>query len=188
MTIKSKNNQLSTPIVILLLTLTTMQNPFTIFNFTPQSDITNWTVINDVVMGGLSSAKIDITQDGYGVFEGHVSLDNNGGFSSLRHRFNTLNIKPFTKIILKIKGDGKNYQFRIKSNSQDSHSYIHNFKTSGHWETVEIALNTMEPKFRGRKLNMTNFCHDSLEEIAFLIGNKKEEHFKLLIDVISIAP
>ena len=42
----------------------------------------------------------------------------------------------------------------------------------------------MYPAFRGRKLSIGNFSSKNIEEIAFLIGNKKEEHFKLEIDKI----
>ncbi|WP_286938426.1 MULTISPECIES: hypothetical protein [unclassified Algoriphagus] len=40
--------------------------------------------------------------------------------------------------------------------------------------------------FRGRDLNMENFPGDQVEEIAFLIGNKKAESFKLEIDYIKL--
>lgn len=171
------------PIILLLLICATMQAQ-TLFNFKTKTNTNYWTVVNDVVMGGKSSANLNINREGNGVFTGHVSLENNGGFSSLRHRFNTVSTKLYSKIILKIKGDGKKYQFRIKSKSSHRYSYIHNFETSGEWQTIEILMHTMQPKFRGRKLNMPNYSNNTLEEIAFLIGNKKDEGFKLIIDEI----
>ena len=42
----------------------------------------------------------------------------------------------------------------------------------------------MEPAFRGYKLDQPNFDGLQMEEIAFLIGNKKEQSFKLFIDSI----
>ena len=42
----------------------------------------------------------------------------------------------------------------------------------------------MYPAFRGRKLNKSNYDDEGIEEIAFLIGNKKAEAFKLEIDSI----
>ena len=36
----------------------------------------------------------------------------------------------------------------------------------------------MYPSFRGRKLNKSNYSESEIQEIAFLIGNKKEENFK----------
>lgn len=155
-----------------------------IFEFSKKSDISNWKIVDDVVMGGRSSGTFDLNEEGNGVFEGRVSLENNGGFSSLRYRFNKISIKPYTKIMLKVKGDGKTYQFRIKNKSSDYYSYITYFNTTKDWETIELSLSDMYPTFRGRKLNMSNYDHESIEEIAFLIGNKKEEDFHLEIDSI----
>ena len=160
--------------------------PIVIFDFNKNSDIENWIIIDDVVMGGKSSSTFKLNSEGYGVFEGGVSLENNGGFASVHYKFERLPIKGSTKIILRIKGDGKKYQFRIKSNSEDYYSYIYPFSTTGEWEEIQIPLKEMYPSFRGRKLDIPNFSKDYIEEIAFLIGNKNQEKFKLLIDKIEL--
>ena len=157
-----------------------------IFDFNHDSDLNNWIIVDDVVMGGKSAGSLGLDPLGYGVFQGLISLDNNGGFSSVRYRFNRRVISNYTKISLKIKGDRKNYQFRIKSNSDDYYSYISTFSTTGEWQYVEIPLNTMYPAFRGRTIDKPNFSEGYIEEIAFLIGNKNEESFKLLIDKIEL--
>lgn len=157
-----------------------------IFNFNKSSDIKNWIVIDDVVMGGKSSGSFKLNSDGYGVFLGDISLENNGGFSSVRYRFEKILINKSTKISIRIKGDGKKYQFRIKSNSADYYSYISSFSTTGEWQEIEIPLKDMYPSFRGRKLDQPNFSNDTFEEITFLIGNKNKEKFQLLIDKIEL--
>ena len=157
-----------------------------IFDFNKSSDIQDWIVLDDVVMGGESSGTFKLNDDGFGVFEGSISLDNNGGFSSVRYRFQKTMIKEYTTIIIKLRGDGKKYQFRIKSNSGDYYSYIAPFLTSGDWQEIEIPLKDMYPSFRGRRLDQPNFSKDYIEEITFLIGNKKKENFKLLIDKIAL--
>ena len=157
-----------------------------IFNFNKSSDIKNWIVIDDVVMGGKSSGSFKLNSDGYGVFLGDISLENNGGFSSVRYRFEKILINKSTKISIRIKGDGKKYQFRIKSNSADYYSYISPFSTTGEWQEIEIPLKDMYPSFRGRKLDQPNFSNDTFEEITFLIGNKNKEKFQLLIDKIEL--
>ena len=159
---------------------------FIIFDFNKNSSISNWVVVDDVVMGGRSTGNFKLNKDGNGVFYGNVSLDNNGGFSSLRHGFNKLNIEKFKTLVLKIKGDGKNYQFRIKHKSSDYASYITSFSSSGEWQEIEIPINSMYPSFRGRKLDEPNFSHESIEEITFLIANKKNEDFMLIIDKIEL--
>ncbi|TXD72204.1 CIA30 family protein [Aequorivita antarctica] len=157
-----------------------------IFDFNKESDIQDWVILDDVVMGGRSSSTFELNPDGFGVFQGNVSMENNGGFSSVRYRFQRIQVKECTKVVLRLRGDGKEYQFRIKSSSGDYYSYIAPFKSSGEWQEIEIDLKDMYPSFRGRRLDQPNFSEDYIEEIAFLIGNKKNEKFKLLIGKIEL--
>ena len=83
--------------------------------------------------------------------------------------------KDFKYIRITLKGDNKNYQFRLKSSKSDYYSYIKEFKTSDIWETIDIKIADLYPSFRGRKLDMPNFGEPSFEEIAFLIANKKDD-------------
>ncbi|MGV8992461.1 MAG: CIA30 family protein [Flavobacterium sp.] len=158
----------------------------TIYDFQKDSNAADWQIVNDGVMGGMSQGNFKIDQDGNGVFYGDVSTENNGGFSSVRHEFAALKVDSDSKVVLTLKGDGKNYQFRIKDKLNNSHSYITTFSTNGDWQKIEISLKNLEPSFRGQKLNMPNFDKTSFEEIRFLIGNKKEESFKLSIDKIEL--
>ena len=169
--------------VLLIIMIITNQS-MTIFNFNKSSNINNWSVIDDVVMGGKSSGIFYLDEQGNGVFEGTISLENNGGFSSVRYRFNEISTKEYSKIILRVKGDGKNYQFRVKANSTDKHSYITTFQTTVEWTTINISLSDMHPMFRGRNLDIPNYDKLGIEEIAFLIGNRTTENFKLKIDSI----
>ena len=158
----------------------------TLFNFNKDANINNWKVIDDVVMGGRSNGNFEINADGHGKFSGQISLENNGGFSSLRYNFKTKDVSAYKTIKLRIRGDGNNYQCRVKTSSSDYASYIYEFETTTDWITIEIPFTAMDPRFRGRKLNEPNFPGEQLEEIAFLIGNKKEQSFELLIDYIDL--
>ena len=161
-------------------------NAIKIFDFNLESDLANWKVVNDAVMGGISKSKFYINPDGDGTFEGTVSLENNGGFCAVKYTFESLILKSTTHFCIRIKGDGKQYQFRVKTNRTDSHSYVFPFQTITDWQTIEIPITELYPAFRGRKLDQPNYDGSNLEEIAFLIGNKKEETFRLLIDSIEI--
>ena len=156
------------------------------FKFAENSQIDDWRVVDDVVMGGRSIGSFELNGKGHGVFSGRVSLENNGGFSSLRYRFSTVEINNFKTLHVRIKGDGKIYQFRTKSSRFDRHAYVYFFETTGEWQTIEIPLSKMTPRFRGRQLNMANYPAKKMEEIAFLISNKKEEKFQLQIAEISL--
>ena len=157
-----------------------------IFDFNKKSDIQNWRIVDDVVMGGRSSGNFSLNAEGHGVFEGEISLENNGGFSSVRYGFKKIQIKDNTMINIKLRGDGKNYQCRIKSNTGEYYSFIMPFSTSGEWQEIEIPLKEMYPTFRGRRLDIPNFSGDYFEEMTFLIGNKQNEKFKLMIDKIEL--
>ncbi len=171
-------------LTLLILNPNTLMSQNMIYNFDNYSDLKRWVIVNDEVMGGISSSNLIIDSDGNGVFEGRISTAYNGGFASLRFNFNKTYIRQSTHFKIKIKGDGKDYQFRIKSNRDDYYSYIISFKTSGEWETVTIPIKEMYASFRGRKLDMEKFNSDYFEQITFLFGNKKDEFFKLLIDSI----
>jgi len=157
-----------------------------IFDFTSESDLTNWFVVDDVVMGGRSEGRFFLNQDGHAVFTGQISLQNNGGFSSVRYGFEPLSVKAYNSCVIRVRGDGKSYQFRVKSNQYDRASYVRYFQTSGNWQTIEIPFAQMYPTFRGMKLDQPNFPGIVMEEIAFLIGNKNAETFKLEIDFIQL--
>ena len=157
-----------------------------VFKFDKNVDISKWSIVNDVVMGGYSKATMDLNDQGNGVFSGEVSLENNGGFSSVRYQMKTQLISDYNTFVLKVKGDGKRYQFRVKTKSQDWYSYIYNFDTSGLWEEIRINMSDLQPQFRGRSLNMAAFPDDMIEEIGLLIGNKKAESFHLEIDEIAL--
>jgi hypothetical protein len=163
-----------------------ISNSLPIFNFKTTSDISGWKVVNDVVMGGKSNGIFYLNETGNGVFEGIVSLENNGGFSYLRYQLNKLDVTKFKKIKIRLKGDGKKYQFRVKTSKFSQESYITYFQTSGDWQTVEIELSKLAPFYRGSKLNLPNFSGEYLEELGFLIGNKKFESFHLVLDRISL--
>lgn len=180
---------MKTMIMALLTTLFSLPSfaqPKTIFDFNKTSNIGRWLVVDDIVMGGRSKGSFKVNADGYGVFEGDVSLENNGGFSSIRYRFDKIKVSPDNKITFRVKGDKNSFQFRVKESVATEYSYIAEFSTSGNWQTIEIPLKDMYPSYRGRRLNRPNFSHSHIEEITFLIGNGKAEKFQLLIDKIEV--
>ena len=172
--------------IILFLVMSMFQTPSLIFKFESGVSTKGWRVVDDRVMGGRSQGDFEVNSEGFGVFEGYVTTENNGGFSSLRYNFEGLKTAGFTSIVLKLKGDGKFYQFRLKGSDNQRHSYIYSFKTSGEPQEISIPLQDFVPSFRGYTLDIPNFNADKIEQIAFLIGNKVKENFRLEIESISL--
>lgn len=157
-----------------------------IYHFNANTNLNDWQIVNDGVMGGISTSTLTLTEEYHGLFSGHVSLENNGGFASVMLSTFIELENPEASITIKVKGDGKKYQLRLKSSERQYQSYIKTFKTNGEWQTLTFPLNEFEPGFRGRALDMPNFNFDKIEEVRFLIANKKEQDFELLIDRIYI--
>ncbi len=175
------------PLTFLLITFIAISySNSSIFDFNKSSNMSNWLIVDDGVMGGLSQSAMKLNDQGHAKFSGYVTTENNGGFSSVRYNFDTKNVSGFTHVVLRLKGDGKDYQFRIKKSRYDRASFINTFETSGEWQIVKIALTDFYPSFRGYKLNKPNFDGSTMEEVTLLIANKKNEYFGLLIDNISL--
>lgn len=158
----------------------------TIYTFSTQATNKEWRIVNDGVMGGVSKSSLVLTDAGHGKFSGKVSLANNGGFASIQLSKRVDRSKEQEFLVLRVKGDGKQYEFRLKGEITQAESYVHPFTTSGEWETIQLKINEFYPQFRGRKLNSANFNFDSIEQMSFLIANKQEEDFELLIDWIGL--
>ncbi|WP_255554358.1 MULTISPECIES: CIA30 family protein [unclassified Tenacibaculum] len=157
-----------------------------VFDFSKKENINNWSITNDNVMGGLSSSKMVINDQGEGVFSGSISTDNNGGFAMTRLPVDITLLENTAKLVIKLKGDGKKYQFRIKSEKEQRFWYIQSFQTSTETEKIALPLNAFYASFRGNKLDIENFSAKEIKEIAILIGNKKNEEFKLKINNITL--
>lgn len=173
-------------LIFVTLCLSTKSDMKMIYTFSKQTNIKEWRIVNDGVMGGVSKSSLMLTDAGHGQFSGHVSLANNGGFASVQLN-KTIQLAEEDKfIVLRIKGDGKRYEFRLTGERLQSESYVHQFTTSGEWQNIKLAISEFYPQFRGRKLNLPNFNFKSIEQMSFLIANKQEEDFNLLIDWIGL--
>lgn len=156
-------------------------------DFSHSAETESWQIINDGVMGGRSQSEVLFTADNTTIFKGLISLDNNGGFASTRSLPRRDELAGYKGIMLKVKGDGKNYQFRLRTNDRfDGISYRALFATEkAQWITVTIAFDEFVPVFRGRILtNVAPLVPENIQQLGFLIANKKAEQFQIEIDWI----
>lgn len=153
-----------------------------IMDFDEKSD--PWRTINDGVMGGMSSSNFSVKK-GVARFEGTVSLENNGGFASVRSRPQDYDLSPFRGMLLRVRGDGKRYAFRLRTTSAfDGISYEARFKTvPDRWITVRIPFEAFQPVFRGRLVRDAEPLDlHSVKTFGFLISDKQTGKFRLDLD------
>jgi len=77
-----------------------------------ESDSLGWRVVNDGVMGGLSKGQIKVSKDGILTFSGNLSLENNGGFSSMRTEKLEMDLSQAEGLVTRVKGYGRTDQMR----------------------------------------------------------------------------
>ena len=88
---------------------------------------------------------------------------------------------------IRVKGDGRTYQFRVWTNdADDGIAYRAAFETKpNQWMTAQIPFESMKPTFRGRPVpDAPPLCPENIRQIGFLIGDKLEGPFRLEIDWI----
>ena len=142
-----------------------------------------WEIVNDNVMGGVSTGDFK-TQNDQLIFFGKLSSKFNGGFASIR-TLERIQLNNYKKINLKVIGDGNTYQIRIKDNSSNYYSYQQEFETNGLEQEIILNLSEFRPIYRGTYLSTENFDKKLISELSFMIVSKKEPDFKLkIIEII----
>ena len=155
-----------------------------VFCFRQDADMSGWEIQDDVVMGGRSQGALALNEAGNAVFSGTVSLENDGGFSSVQLAFEPIDVSKYSAIVLGLKGDGKTYQLRVDATPDARHSYAGDFQTSGDWQTIEIPFADLFAIRRGDRLDLPNYPGQTLAQIQILIGNGTPESFRLELDKI----
>lgn len=158
-----------------------MSDTITLYSCADNGDLQDWQVVTDGVMGGKSEGSIASDNQGNCLFSGKVSLENNGGFSMVRCQIGIGKLpQDCSGFDLKVKGDGRQYQFRVKSVSDQRHSYGFHFSTNGEWQQILIPFHKLLPVFRGKQLDLPVYDGKELQEMAFLTG-KQPGNFELKI-------
>ncbi len=155
-----------------------------IFSFN-NKNVKPWQAVNDVVMGGLSQSKMEI-EKGIAIFSGKVSLENNGGFASVRSLAAKHDLSSAKGICIRVKGDGSAYKFCLKTSvSWNSVLYQQRFETvKDKWITCSLPLDKFISTFRGRILNNRPLEPKNITSFGFLISDKQKGNFQLEIDWI----
>lgn len=153
-----------------------------------EADSLGWRVVDDGVMGGLSKGKIQISDDGVLTFSGKLSLENNGGFSSLRTDDLKMNLAGADGLVARVKGDGRTYQMRFSTEARFRGmevSFKADFKTEkGEWTEIKVPFDQFKGSFRGMSLSKEKFDPGKIRRVGLLLGDKKQGPFELQVDWI----
>ena len=162
----------------------------TIFAFDRQSDTRQWPAINDRVMGGISQGQSEITSHGTLRFSGNVSLENNGGFASIRSLPIERDLSAYDGILMRIRGDGKRYALNLRTDVQfRAGSYRVKFDTeASKWLEVFLPFADFRATSFGVELpDAPPLDLQKIRSFGLLISDKQAGPFELEVDWIKAA-
>jgi hypothetical protein len=161
----------------------------TLLDFDDEADAALWHPVDDVVMGGVSSSTFEPAEPGIARFRGHVSLENFGGFASVRTSPRNWDTAGATAFLLRVRGDGKTYKFTVRtSDAFDGIQYQARFAApAGAWTDVRLPLDAFVPTFRGRRVPFVpSLDAAKARALGLMVSDRQAGPFALLVDRIAI--
>jgi monofunctional biosynthetic peptidoglycan transglycosylase len=164
--------------------------PRMLFDFSKPEAAQAWQPVNDGVMGGVSEGRFRITDAATMEFFGTLSLENNGGFASVRSRRTDLGLKPDDTLVIRLKGDGREYLLNLYVPSlRVAYSYRAAIPTkAGEWTEVRIPLKECYATSFGNKVpNAGPVDAPKVNSMGFMLADKKAGPFKLEIAWVKVT-
>ena len=162
----------------------------TVFTFDTGSDSRPWPATNDGVMGGISQGQSEISPDGTLRFSGNVSLENNGGFSSIRSPEKERDLSAYRGISIRVRGDGKRYALTLRTDVRiRAGSYRVKFDTKTN-EWLEIFFPFADFRATSFGVELTDvppLDPRRIRSFGFMISDKQVGPFHLEVDWIKAA-
>ena len=159
-----------------------------LFTFDKPDAANKWQTVNDGVMGGISDGRFKINDDKNMEFFGTLSLENNGGFASVRSRPAEVNLENGDSIAARVRGDGREYTMNLYvPRGSGGYSFRQSFKTKkGEWIEVSFPVNQFVATYRGRVFPNQKLDPTKVNSLGFLLGDKKAGPFKLEVEWIKV--
>jgi NADH dehydrogenase [ubiquinone] 1 alpha subcomplex assembly factor 1 len=164
-------------------------SPKVLFDFTGTDVAKEWQNVNDNVMGGVSEGKFKITDKKTLEFFGKLSLENNGGFASVRTKGKKLGLEKGHTLIAKVKGNGREYQMNLSVPTiQIAYNYRAVFQTKkDEWIEVKMPLDKFEAISFGQVVkNAEQVDPTSVNGLGFMLSDKKAGPFKMEVEWIKV--
>ncbi|MCL7942184.1 CIA30 family protein [Halomonas sp. ATCH28] len=152
-----------------------------LIDFQHADEAPRWRAINDEVMGGISRGGLH-QEDGSGVFSGETSLENNGGFASVRREPEAMDLSDASGLVLYVRGDGRRYQLRLRNDQlPEGAAYRALFQPAAEeWQHVALPWQEFEAVFRGRRLaDAPPLDPAAIQQVGFLIADRRPGPFRL---------
>ncbi len=163
--------------------------PQTLFDFTGADPAKEWQNVNDGVMGGVSEGKFKITETKTLEFVGTLSLENNGGFASVRTKAKKLGLEKGDTVVAKVRGDGREYMLNLYlTKPLIAFSYRATVQTKkDEWIEVKVTLDKFEATSFGWVVKDAGPVKpEEVNSLGFMLSDKKAGPFKMEVESIKV--
>ena len=161
-----------------------------LFQFDSAAEAARWQIVNDGVMGGRSSSRASVTPQGSLRFTGNLSLENNGGFASVRTKPNgqLLGLNTGNTIVVRVKGDGRRYKLNLYAGERrTAFSYQMDFSTvAGQWTDVRLPVDRFVAHSFGRPISNLRLVPSQVQALGIMLSDKRPGPFEMQVDWINI--
>ena len=181
---------LTTLLVLCSAEVVALSEQSALVDFGKKEQASGWNAVNDGVMGGRSVGKLKTTDGGTMRFYGMLSLENNGGFASVRSGQLNIEMQPEDGFRVRLKGDGRTYIFNLYPKTRRmAFSYRAALPTvAGEWTEVVVPLKSFTPTSFGRRVqNNRPLAPDQISRIGFMLSDKKPGSFALDIEWVKVS-
>jgi monofunctional biosynthetic peptidoglycan transglycosylase len=140
-------------------------------------------------MGGVSEGNVRLTKDKTLEFFGNLSLENNGGFASVRTKAKKLGLDKGDVLVARIRGDGREYSLNLYvPRPLVAFSYRAMVQTKkNEWSEVKLPLDRFQATSFGRVVKDAGPVDPKeVNAFGFLLGDKKAGPFKLEVEWIKV--
>ena len=161
-----------------------------LFRFDTAESVADFSPIDDRVMGGRSTSRLRHDPAGHAVFEGKVSLQDGGGFASVRSRPLALGEARADSCRIEVLGDGKRYKLNLRTDDRfDGVAYQATFEpVPGEWTVLHLPLASFVPTRRGRPVEGVPALRPlALRQLGIAIGDQQAGAFALALRTITLA-
>lgn len=162
-----------------------------LFDFSQDEAAKRWQTVNDGVMGGVSKGRFTIAPDNTMRFFGKLSLENNGGFTSVRSRRKPLGLSLDDAITVRLRGDGRTYMLNLYVPTRRvAYSFRAELPTKrDQWLETTVPVREFYATSFGRKIRGADPVDaDKVNSLGFMLSDKNPGTFELEIDWVKAGP
>jgi NADH dehydrogenase [ubiquinone] 1 alpha subcomplex assembly factor 1 len=163
-----------------------LQETATLSLFDSSMPWNEWYSADDGLMGGVSQSRMVEESDRVGIFLGRVSLEQQGGFASVRSPEFRITRPNTHGLRLQVRGDGHIYTACLHTPGlQPGTSYRCRFQPPAYeWQTIDLPFDDFVLMRFGQRVGVMPVNPERIRSLSFMIADRQEGAFALEVGSI----